>query len=53
MPITTDYLKINKPLYTEAADIEVINENMDIIHGIGILQCDNIKILSDPKEGHR
>jgi len=31
MPITTEYLKINKPLYTEAADIEVINENMDII----------------------
>lgn len=31
MAIKTEYLKLNKPLLTEAADIEVLNDNFDII----------------------
>lgn len=31
MAIQTEYLKLNKPLLTEAADIEVLNNNFDII----------------------
>jgi hypothetical protein len=31
MAVQTEYLKLNKPLLTEAADIEVLNGNFDII----------------------
>ena len=31
MPILTDFLNLKKPLLTEAADVEVLNDNMDIL----------------------